>query len=82
METLDPGRQYPIDVRYAAMPVFTKQDIREHFPGGMLPSDRDVSRGLASGEIEFVKTSGSTGDSVTNIWNQKWWDASEKALGS
>ncbi|MFH0897091.1 MAG: hypothetical protein V1850_03460, partial [Candidatus Bathyarchaeota archaeon] len=76
---LDPGRQCPVEVRYAALPALTKQDIREHFPGGMLPSNCDVSRGLTSGEIEFVKTSGSTGDSVTNIWNQKWWDASEKA---
>lgn len=26
-----------------------------------------------------METSGTTDDKVTNIWNQKWWDASEKA---
>jgi phenylacetate-CoA ligase len=80
--TLDPGTEYGINERYAAMPVFTKKDIRENFPQGLLPKGRDASRGLASGEIDFVKTSGSTGDAVTNIWNQKWWDASEKASWS
>ncbi len=75
----DPGRKYSIDTRYAAMPAFTKKDIREHFPEGLLPSDRDFQSGLASGEIEFVKTSGTIDDSVTNIWNQKWWDASERS---
>jgi hypothetical protein len=44
--------------------------------------NRDVNRGLASGEIDFVKTSGSTSESVTNIWNQRWWDASERASWS
>ena len=80
--TLDPGTEYSIDERYAAMPAFTKKDIRENFPQGLLPKSRDVRRGLTSGEIDFVKTSGSTGDAVTNIWNQKWWDASEKASWS
>jgi len=75
----DPGPEYSIDRRYAAMPALTKKDIREYFPQGLLPSNRDVNRGLASGEIEFVETSGTVGDRVTNIWNQKWWDASERA---
>jgi len=75
----DPGERYPIDSRYAAMPALTKKDIREHFPQGLVPPDHDVDRGLADGEIEFVKTSGTTDVSVTNIWNQKWWDASERA---
>ncbi len=78
-EVFDPGQEYPIDRRYAVMPALTKKDIREHFPQGLLPSDRDIKRGLANGEIEFVETGGTTDDSVTNIWNQKWWDASERA---
>jgi len=78
-QVFDPGREYPVDTRYTAMPVLTKNDIREHFPQGFLPSDRDVNCGLTSGEIEFVETSGTVNDSVTNIWNQKWWDASERA---
>jgi len=78
-QAFDPGREYPVDVRYAAMPVLTKKDIRENFPQGFVPKGRDVQHGLDSGEIRFVKTSGSSDVSVTNIWNQKWWDASERA---
>jgi phenylacetate-coenzyme A ligase PaaK-like adenylate-forming protein len=75
----DPGRGFPIDTRYEAMPALTKQDIREHFPDGLVPPGRDVRRGLDSGEIQMVGTSGSSDTQVTNIWNQEWWDASEKA---
>jgi phenylacetate-coenzyme A ligase PaaK-like adenylate-forming protein len=76
---LDPGPGCPVDTRYAAMPALTKKDIRGNFPQGLLPADRDVSSGLATGEIQLVKTSGSSDVSVTNIWNQQWWDASERA---
>jgi hypothetical protein len=75
----DPGPSYPVDARYAAMPALTKKDIREHMPQGFIPGDRDMKAGLESGEISLVNTSGSIDVSVTNIWNQKWWDASEKA---
>ncbi len=78
-QAFDPGRKYPVDVRYAAMPALTKSDIREHFPQGFVPMGRDVRRGLDSREIRFAKTSGSSDVSVTNIWNQEWWDASERA---
>ncbi|MFH1640029.1 MAG: hypothetical protein ABIB93_06980 [Chloroflexota bacterium] len=75
----DPGKEYPVDARFVAMPELTKKDIRAHFPGGFVPDGRNVEQGLGSGEIKFVKTGGTTDISVTNIWNQKWWDASEKA---
>jgi phenylacetate-coenzyme A ligase PaaK-like adenylate-forming protein len=75
----DPGIQYPVDTRYQAMPALTKKDIREHFPDGFVPPGVNIQRGLDSGEISFVSTSGTTDDKVTNIWNQKWWDASERA---
>lgn len=78
-QALDPGRRYPVNMRYATMPALTKKDIREHFPQGLVPPDRDVNNGLASGEIEFVKTSGTTDARVTNIWYQKWWNASERS---
>jgi phenylacetate-coenzyme A ligase PaaK-like adenylate-forming protein len=61
------------------MPALTKKDIREHFPRGMLPDGLNINRGLADGEIELVDTSGTTADRITNIWNQKWWDESERA---
>ena len=77
-QAFDPGSRYPIDTRYAAMPALTKKDIREHFPDGFVPPGKDIKQGLESGEIEFVKTSGTSDVSVTNIWNQKWWDESER----
>ena len=76
---LDPGPSYDIDSRFAALPALTKKDIRENFPYGMLPHDCDLDQGIRDGEITLVKTSGTTDDRITNIWNQKWWDASEAA---
>ncbi|MFZ4437702.1 MAG: hypothetical protein ACOYOS_04695 [Syntrophales bacterium] len=76
--TFDPGPRYPVDERYAAMPALTKQEIRDHFPGGFVPPGKDIKQGLDSGEIEFVKTSGTSDVSVTNIWNQEWWNESER----
>jgi phenylacetate-coenzyme A ligase PaaK-like adenylate-forming protein len=78
-KALDPGPEYPVDIRFAALPALTKKDIRENFPYGLLPSGRDIDRGIASKEVQMVDTSGTTDDKVTNIWNQQWWDASEKA---
>ncbi len=78
-KAFDPGPNCLVDARFAAMPALTKKDIRENFPQGILPGDRDINRGLASGEIQLVETSGMTDNRITNIWNQKWWDASERA---
>ena len=75
----DPGAAYPVDARYQAMPALTKKDIREHFPDGFVPPEMNIQQGLDRGEISFVNTSGTTDDKVTNIWNQKWWDASERS---
>ncbi|MDD5338872.1 MAG: hypothetical protein PHG35_05630 [Dehalococcoidales bacterium] len=76
----DPGDSFSIDERYAALPALTKIDIRQHFPGGLVPADKDIEAGIASGEISYASTSGSSDAfRVTNIWNQKWWDASERA---
>lgn len=68
-----------IDLRFATMPILTKEDLRAHFPEGFLYPGRNLEAGLASKDIEFVKTSGTTGERVTNIWNQKWWNKSEVA---
>jgi phenylacetate-CoA ligase len=76
---LDPGKDVNIDLRFTAMPALTKKDIRENFPKSILPSDKNMEQGIANGEIELVETSGTTNDKITNIWNQKWWDASERA---
>ncbi len=76
---LDPGPRADVFARYAAMPALTKSDLRERSARAFVPGARNVDAALAAGEIELVATSGSTGDRVTNIWHQQWWDASESA---
>ncbi len=73
----DIGRDKPVDQRYAAMPILTKNTMRKYFPQGAVPDGMDVEEGLESDEIEYTFTSGTTGDRVINLWNQSWWHASE-----
>jgi len=75
----DPGAKYNIDFRFASMPVLTKEDLRANFPDGFLYASQDLETGLASKDIQYVRTSGSSGEQVTNIWHQKWWNKSENA---
>jgi phenylacetate-CoA ligase len=75
----DPGPSAGVFSRLAALPALTKADLRAHGPQDFAPNGRDVARGVAAREIELVETSGSTGDRVTNVWYQPWWDASEAA---
>jgi phenylacetate-coenzyme A ligase PaaK-like adenylate-forming protein len=77
-QAFDPGPRHHIAARYAAMPALTKKEIRAHFPDGFVPPDKNIKLGLESGEIEFVKTSGTSDVRVANIWNQRWWDESER----
>jgi phenylacetate-coenzyme A ligase PaaK-like adenylate-forming protein len=77
--SLDPGKNASIDARYAALPALTKADIRAHFPYGLVPKGLDLDAALARGEVSFVPTSGTADEALTNIWNQDWWNHSEKA---
>ena len=77
--TLDPGCASSVFSRFAALPALTKRELRAGGPQGFVPHGRDVAKGVAAGEIELVATSGATGDQVTNVWYQPWWDASEAA---
>jgi len=79
LRALDPGPRHHIFDRLAALPALTKRELRAFFPKGLACRDMDIDAGIAREEIEFVETSGSTGDRCTNIWNQEWWDASERA---
>lgn len=63
--------------RYTALPILNKEMMRKYGPAGFVPSELDFASALKKGEIEIVNTSGTTGDQVTNVWYQKWWDASE-----
>ncbi len=75
----DPGQGQDVDARYHSLPVLNKDDIRHHFPFGLVPKGLDLPAALASGEVSFVRTSGTSDESLENIWNQVWWDASERA---
>lgn len=75
----DPGPEATFDQRYAALPELTKKMMREHFPHGLVTKHLRVEEGLARDEIEYTFTSGSTEEKVVNLWNQKWWNASEAA---
>lgn len=75
----DPGPGTELDQRFNALPELTKQAMRESFPNGLVPNHLQVEDALARDEIEYTFTSGSTGEKVINLWNQKWWNASEAA---
>ena len=77
--THDLGPKAALDHRYAALPKLTKEAMRAHFPQGLVSNHLRVEDGLASDEIEYTFTSGTTGEKVINLWNQKWWFASEEA---
>ena len=78
----DPGPGVDIDARYRALPVLTKDDIRAHFPHGLVPRGMDLDAAVERGEVSCVRTSGTADEALQNIWNQSWWDASERASWS
>lgn len=75
---MDPGPAATVDERYAALPHTDKAFIRAAFPYGLVPREKDLDQGLQRGDVEFVSTSGTTEERVTNVWNQRWWDFSEQ----
>jgi len=77
--SLDPGPERSVDERYRALPILTKDDIRAGFPGSLVPRGQDLDGALARGEVSFVRTSGTSDEALQNIWNQRWWDASERS---
>jgi phenylacetate-coenzyme A ligase PaaK-like adenylate-forming protein len=75
----DPGPHAPLDARFDALPELTKQDMREHFPLGLVTNHLDVEEALARDEIEYTFTSGTTSEKVINLWYPKWWYGGEEA---
>lgn len=65
--------------RYNALPFIDKSVMRKCGPNGFIPAGLNLNEALAKGEVEIVNTSGSTGDQVSNVWCQSWWDASERS---
>jgi phenylacetate-coenzyme A ligase PaaK-like adenylate-forming protein len=78
----DPGEKASVDERFSALPALSKADIRAHFPYGLVPRGLDLDAALARGEVSFVPTSGTADEALVNIWNQEWWNASERASWS
>ena len=76
--TYDKGGPDPV-ARLAALPLVDKAFMREQGPAGFVNPEHDLEAALARGEVELVHTSGSTGDRVSNVWCQSWWNASESA---
>lgn len=75
----DPGPATPVFARYRALPATTKADLRAHFPDGFVLRPRRAAPALAAGRLQLAHTSGSTDERVTLLWNQRWWNASERA---
>jgi phenylacetate-coenzyme A ligase PaaK-like adenylate-forming protein len=75
----DLGPGHDIDARYRSLPLLTKDDIRKQFPYGLVPRGQDLDAALERGEVSFVRTSGTADEALLNIWNQEWWNASERA---
>ena len=78
-KSFDPGEGHDVDIRFNSLPVLTKDDIRAYFPYGIVPRGLNLDAALAHGEVSFVRTSGTEDEALENIWNQQWWDASERA---
>ncbi len=62
-----------LDDALRALPVLFKKDVRAALPKQWVPAGSDVKGALASGEIELVETSGSTGDRLRVLWDKGWW---------
>jgi phenylacetate-coenzyme A ligase PaaK-like adenylate-forming protein len=82
--SFDPGADTEIGERYAALPVLTKADIRAAYPSGLVPRAEepggpDLAAALRERRVEWVATSGTTDEQVVNLWNQAWWDSSERS---
>jgi phenylacetate-coenzyme A ligase PaaK-like adenylate-forming protein len=67
----EPGAR--LDDVLARLPLLWKQDIRATLPKQWVPAGRDAKVELASGDIELVETSGSTGDRTRILWDKGWW---------
>jgi phenylacetate-coenzyme A ligase PaaK-like adenylate-forming protein len=78
-QAFDPGESISVDERYDALPILTKPDIRAHFPYGLVPRGLDLNAAIARREVSVVSTSGTADEALTNIWDQSWWNSSERA---
>jgi phenylacetate-CoA ligase len=57
----------------AQLPLLFKRDIAATLPKQWVPRGRDAKAELASGDLELVETSGSTGERTRILWDKGWW---------
>jgi phenylacetate-coenzyme A ligase PaaK-like adenylate-forming protein len=74
----DPGPSVTLSKRMAALPILTKKALRANMPYGFVSSSYKIQDGFNSSEIEMVSTSGTVEERVSIVWNQSWWDNSER----
>ncbi len=63
----------PLADALRALPILFKKNVRSALPKQWVPAGRDAKAELASGELEIVETSGSTGDRLRVLWDKGWW---------
>src|ERR1700722_20180001 len=73
-----PGREVDLAGARAALPLLFKKDLRATLPKQWAPPGRDVRADLASGALELVETSGSTGERLRILWDEGWWMRQEE----
>src|SRR5580704_7695861 len=74
---LAPARGVGLAGALAALPLLFKKDLRATLPKQWAPPGRDVRADLASGALELVETSGSTGERLRILWDEGWWPRQE-----
>ena len=72
-----PSPGTPLAEVLSRLPVLHKKDVRAALPKQWVPASRDVRAELASGALELVETSGSTGERMRILWDEGWWHRQE-----
>jgi phenylacetate-CoA ligase len=72
-----PSPGTPLVEALSLLPVLHKKDVRAALPKQWVPASRDVRAELASGALELVETSGSTGERMRILWDEGWWHRQE-----
>jgi phenylacetate-CoA ligase len=68
-----PPRGAGLSGALGGLPLLFKADLRATLPKHWAPAGRDVRAELASGALELVETSGSTGERLRILWDEGWW---------
>lgn len=64
--------------RFRALPIITKRDIREGFPGNFLPPGTELDQLLDRDLVELERTSGTAEEPTPLILGRGWWMEQEK----